>query len=119
VVVRGDLDELLAAELDDACEECLDGWSLIIDLSGVEFISSAGLVVLLRDRRARTALVCPPGSVARLFDVVRTNRRVPIFKDLDSAIQSVRLSRSVEPHAATCRPLAGRPPSQPDTVAAT
>jgi anti-anti-sigma factor len=99
VVVRGDLDEVLAAELEDVIEGCRDGRPLIIDLSAVEFMSSAGLDVLLRNRPGRTALVCPPGSVARLFEVVRTNRRVPIFKDLDSTIESVRLSRSVEPQA--------------------
>jgi anti-anti-sigma factor len=94
VVVRGDLDEVTAAELDAAIDGCRDGWPVIVDLSGVEFMSSAGIHVVLRDRRARTALVCPPGNVARLFEVVRANRRVPIFPDLDSAIQGLKLSRS-------------------------
>ena len=55
--------------------------------------SAYGDLQLLRDRRAGTALVCPPGNVTRLFEVVRTNRRVPIFKDLDSAVQSIALGR--------------------------
>ncbi len=99
VFVRGDLDRAPAAELNDAIEGCRDGSPVIIDLSGVDFMSSAGLDVLLRDRRAQTALVCPPGNVARLFEIVRTNRRVPIFKDLDSAIQSVALGQITQPPA--------------------
>jgi anti-anti-sigma factor len=101
VVVQGDLDAAPAAELGDAIDGCQDGRPVIIDLSGVDFMSSAGLDVLLRDRRAGTALVCPPGNVTRLFEVVRTNRRVPIFKDLDSAIQSIALGRNVQPRAPT------------------
>jgi anti-anti-sigma factor len=70
VVVRGDLDEVTTDELDTAIDGCRDGWPVIIDLSGVEFMSSAGLHAVLRDRRAQTALVCPPGNVARLFEIV-------------------------------------------------
>ena len=104
MVVLGDLDEMLADELDDAIERRRDGRPVVIDLSGVDFMSSTGLDVLLRDRRAQTALVCPAGNVARLFEVVRTNRRVSIFKDLDSAIQSVTLGRSAQPHAPSRNP---------------
>lgn len=121
VVVRGDLDAAPAAELDDAIDGCQDGRPVIIDLSGVDFISSAGLDVLLRDRRAGTALVCPPGNVTRLFEVVRTNRRVPIFKDLDSAIQSIALGLSAKRHApsrntsreGTRKPVRAREATQP------
>jgi len=105
VVVQGDLDAAPAAELDDAIEGCPDELPVIIDLSGVDAISSAGLDVLLRDRRAGTALVCPPGNVMRLFEVVRTNRRVPIFKDLDSAVQSIALGRFTRPGVASRKPL--------------
>jgi anti-anti-sigma factor len=108
VFVRGDLDRAPAAELNDAIERCRDGSPVIIDLSGVDFMSSAGLDVLLRDRRSQTALVCPPGNVARLFEIVRTNRRVPIFKDLDSAIQSVALGQTTQPPATSHTQLLAR-----------
>ena len=86
VVVRGELDELTAPLLEDAIDGCRAGWPLIVDLSEVEFISSAGLHALLRERPLRLSIVAPPGNVARLFEIVSTNRRCPLFQDLDSAI---------------------------------
>jgi hypothetical protein len=32
------------------------------------------------------SIVAPPGNVARLFEIVRANRRCPLFTDLDGAI---------------------------------
>jgi anti-anti-sigma factor len=91
VVVNGELDELTTPEL----EELIDGSSVetpvIIDLSGVAFVSSAGIQALLREREATTALVCPPGNVMRLFEIVRTNRRVPIYENMDAALASLAL----------------------------
>jgi hypothetical protein len=40
----------------------------------------------------RTALVCPPGNVMRLFEIVRANRRVPVFEDTDAALESLTLT---------------------------
>src|SRR5947209_52453 len=60
LVIRGELDELTAPELDSAIDGNRNGWPVLIDLSEIEFMSSAGLHVLLRDRE-RLAIVCPPG----------------------------------------------------------
>jgi anti-anti-sigma factor len=49
VVVRGELDELSAPELERAIDASPRVWPLVIDLSGIEFMS-AGLHVLLRER---------------------------------------------------------------------
>jgi anti-anti-sigma factor len=87
VVVRGELDELTTPDLDEAIDA--DDLPAIVDLSNIVFISSAGINALLRDRPARTTLVCPPGNVLRLFEIVRANHRVPIFETLDDAIESV------------------------------
>jgi anti-sigma B factor antagonist len=87
IVVRGELDEAAAPELEDAIDGCGDGWPVVVDLSNIVFISSAGIHSLLRERQARIALVCPPGNVMRLFEIVRANRRVPIFPSLDAAIE--------------------------------
>jgi len=92
IVVRGEIDELTVPELEDALEACPDGWPVIVDMSNVVFISSAGIHALLRDRPGQIALVCPPGNIMRLFQIVRANRRVPIFEDLDAAIQSAALT---------------------------
>jgi anti-anti-sigma factor len=86
IVIRGELDELTAPLLEEAIDGCRAGWPLIVDLSDVEFISSAGLHALLRERPLRLSIVAPPGNVARLFEIVRANRRSPLFSDLDSVI---------------------------------
>jgi len=98
LVVRGELDELTAPELDTAIDGHRDGWPVVIDLSQTESITSAGLHVLLRDRE-RLAIVCPPGNVRRLFEIVQAKRQVTIFSDLETAIQSLTLSH-IEPDRA-------------------
>ena len=91
VVVRGELDELTAPELDFEIDGHPHGWPVIVDLSDVEFMSSAGLHVLLRNRPEQVAIVCPPGNIRRVLEIVRADTRVPIFSDLDTATQSLTL----------------------------
>jgi anti-anti-sigma factor len=99
IVVRGELDELTAPLLEDAIDGCRARWPLIVDLSGVEFMSSAGLHALLRERPCRLSIVTPPGNVARLFEIVRANQRCPLFPDLDSAIYQAPPSAVVSAEA--------------------
>jgi len=94
VVLRGELDEVTAPQLDVTINACRDASPVIVDLSSTEFISSAGLHVLLKDRPTSLALVCPPGNARRVFEIVRANNTVPIFSDLDSATESFTLTRS-------------------------
>jgi anti-anti-sigma factor len=86
IAVDGELDELMAAELDAAIDGCREG-PVVVELSHMVFVSSAGIQALLRDRRVQVSLVCPPGNVMRLFDVVRANSRVSTFDDLDAALE--------------------------------
>ena len=82
--LRGELDELAAPVLDEA----LGGESeepLIVDLSGLDFICSAGIHVLLRTRRVRSAIVCPPGNVARVLGIVRAEKATLLFDNVDAA----------------------------------
>jgi anti-anti-sigma factor len=107
IAVDGELDELMAAKLDAAIDECREG-PVVVELSHMVFVSSAGIRALLRDRRVQVALVCPPGNVMRLFDVVRANSRVPTFDDLDAAIEG-SASRSTYSALVTAeRPTAAR-----------
>lgn len=92
VVVRGELDELTAPQLEAAITMCADGWPLVIDIVSVEFVSSAGLHVLLKDRDRQIALVCQSRNVERLFEIVGSNGVPAVFDELDEAIDS--LSRS-------------------------
>ena len=66
---------------------------VIVDLSELGFMSSAGLHVLLRDRPEHVALVCPAGNIRRLLDIVRADGHDPIYIDLNTAIQS-RIERT-------------------------
>jgi anti-anti-sigma factor len=99
IAVDGELDELMAAELDAAIDGCR-GRSVIVELSDMVFVSSAGIHALLRDRRGKVVLVCPPGNVMRLFDVVRTNNRVSRFEDLATAILGSAAELDYEPRVA-------------------
>jgi anti-anti-sigma factor len=90
VEVSGELDELTTPELDELIDDPPVEGPVIIDLSGITFVSSAAIHALLRERQAQTALVCPPGNVIRLFAIVRANRRVPIY-EANAALESVAL----------------------------
>jgi anti-anti-sigma factor len=91
LVVRGELDELTAPDLEAAINghRNRNGWPLIIDLSNLEFISSAGLHILVRDASERLARVCPAGNIRRLFDIVRADRLIPIYSTLNIAIETL------------------------------
>ena len=91
VFVAGELDDATSWMLDDAIGACDPVWPVIVDLSDVKFMSSAGLHAVLRERAAAVSLVAPPGNVARLFDIVRANRRCPLYEDLDDAFQRIAL----------------------------
>ena len=88
IVVRGELDESTSPELEQAFDACSDAGFVLVDLSNVVFISSAGLHALLRDRDTQVALVCPPGNVMRLFQIVRASNRVAIYESLDEALKA-------------------------------
>ena len=92
--LRGELDEVAAPALDEAIEASADDL-LIVDLSGLEFICSAGIHALLRRRPGRSAIVCPPGNVARVLGIVRAEKTMSLFEDVDAAREALS------------RPLAG------------
>jgi anti-anti-sigma factor len=91
VCVRGDLDADTAPYLESELDRLPGGLPVLIDLSQVEFLASAGIVALLSERTfGRPALFCPDGSVsAKLLAIVQAQRLVPIYRDLDLALQSL------------------------------
>jgi anti-anti-sigma factor len=101
LVVRGELDELTAPELDAAIDGHRDGRPVVVDLSETEFVSSAGLHALMRDRRESLAIVCPPGNVRRVLDIVQADLHLPLFSDLDTATQSLTLTYRQTDRAST------------------
>jgi anti-anti-sigma factor len=87
LTVRGELDEVAAPLLEQVIAE--EHSPLIVDLSGLEFICSAGIHALLHERRERPAIVCPPGNVARVLGIVRAEKTTHVFEDLESACEAL------------------------------
>jgi anti-sigma B factor antagonist len=78
VAVRGEIDVDAVPSLEsalDAAIRCTAG-AFVLDLCDLDFLDSSGLRVMLRARARlaredrELAIVCPPGSVRRLFEVV-------------------------------------------------
>ena len=91
--VGGEIDLDSVAVLATAIDSALaDGAAeLWIDLTRVRFMDSAGLHVLLetrsraRDLNRRLAIVCPSGSVRRLFEIAGVEEHLPVYDDRAAA----------------------------------
>ena len=78
VAIRGEIDIAAVPDLELALDTAIrdSAGAFVLDLSGVGFLDSTGLRLILRARAmlARDerglAIVCPPGPVRRLFEVV-------------------------------------------------
>jgi anti-sigma B factor antagonist len=84
--VHGELDLLTAPEL-TAAMQSHNGARVIVDLSECSFIDSGGLHVLLDNvTTASTTIVCPPGNVRRVLELVEAKRFAPIYDSLEQAL---------------------------------
>jgi anti-sigma B factor antagonist len=65
---------------------------LVLDLTGVQFLDSTGLGVIVGLlKRARTLggdlrIVCPNGSVRRVFEITALDRTMPLSDTVDAAL---------------------------------
>jgi hypothetical protein len=90
VVVCGDLVADTVARLDDVLDSLADGLPVLVDLSGLRMLTSAGLHVLLKPREfGHPAIFCPFGPVSKVLDIVHAHRLVPIYADLQAALSSL------------------------------
>jgi anti-sigma B factor antagonist len=93
LTVSGEIDLDSVTELADVVETALaDGAAeLWIDLSATDFLDSAGLHLLLDTRRRaaelgrRLAVVCPAGTVRRVFEVAGVAEALPLYDDRTAA----------------------------------
>ena len=72
------------------------GQDAILDLSGVTFIDSVGLGVVLKAasrfhrQGKRLLLVAPSGPVSRIFDFAGVSERLPVVDSVDEARAVIR-----------------------------
>jgi anti-sigma B factor antagonist len=98
VEMQGEIHVSTAPEFSGMLSAAVDGGrtALVLDLSGVTFIDSTGLSVLLNASRrvtragGRMALVCTNPTVLRLFEITRLDTTFDIHADLEPAIAMVQ-----------------------------
>ena len=97
ISVRGEIHLSTAPRFSQHLQTAIDNGStsIVLDLSGVEFIDSTGLSVLLNGLRrvtqakGRMALVCSNPTVLRLFQITSLDETFDIFPDRPSAFAHV------------------------------
>lgn len=71
---------------------------LVVDLSGLEFMDSTGVQVLLdirvmmNDRGGRLVLAAPQTTVARVLNLIGADQLIPVYETVGEATASIRLA---------------------------
>lgn len=97
VVLRpsGDLDAYTVAQFREALTNLAEEPRVIIDLSGVPFMDSAGLGALIggirrsRENGGRVAVFCDRPTLTRLLHTTGFNRIVPVEETMDVAVSAL------------------------------
>jgi anti-anti-sigma factor len=93
VSVRGEIDVSTAGSLEDALRACLaSSGRVIIDLSGVRFMDSTGLNVLMRAQSGSSdepahvlRLAAVPERVSKLLRLTQLDQVFPVFDSVTAA----------------------------------
>lgn len=99
IALAGESDVYTYDQLHGALEsEAAKGVSLlIVDLSGLEFMDSTGVQVLLdirvmtSDRGGKLALASPQNTVARVLNLVGADQLIPVYASVEEAQAGTRL----------------------------
>lgn len=97
ICVSGEIHVSTAPEFAQRLSRAIDSGkiAIVLDMSGVEFIDSTGLSVLLNGLRlvtqlhGRMAIVCTNQTVLRLFQITSLDETFDIFDDRPQAIAHV------------------------------
>lgn len=106
IQLTGDIDAATAGQV-RAVLASTAGRAAVVDLTGVTFIDSAGLGVIIgaarrsREAGGMVALRCRAGSVRRLLTSVGMERLVPIHEDVASAVHAVASAATANVSAAS------------------
>lgn len=95
--VDGEIHVTTAPAFAAGLTEAIEGGQthVVLDMTGVEFIDSTGLSVLLNglrlvnQKRGRLALVCANPTVLRLFQITKLDGTFDIFDDRAQAIAHI------------------------------
>ena len=93
VALAGEVDATNSEELQGVLEPMVSEHPrlLLVDLSGLSFMDSTGLRVLLRANRALDreggvlGLVAPQSSVARVLQLTKADQLVPVYDSVEAA----------------------------------
>ena len=104
LAIHGDVDLHVAGELRERLSTAIDDAStLVVDLSGVTFIDSTTLGVLLggmkqlRAKRGRLHVVVPRGEIRRIFEVTLLDRVFTLDTSRDEAFAAAAVARGAGP----------------------
>jgi anti-sigma B factor antagonist len=94
VAVTGEIDVYTAPKLREQIVALVDEgqYNLVIDMSGVEFLDSTGLGVLVgglkrvRAHDGSLALVCDEERILKIFRITGLTKVFPIFPTVDEAV---------------------------------
>ncbi len=117
ICVRGEIHVLTAPQFAGRLSAALDSGktAIVLDMSGVEFIDSTGLSVLLNGLRlvtqmhGRMAIVCANPTVLRLFQITSLDETFDIFGDRATAIAHVVQDPAAPPDSTADDSSAGAP----------
>lgn len=95
--LKGRLDMYGSTEIEEQFTQSIaaDTSSVVVDLSGVEFIASIGIRMLLANARAlekrggRLVVCCPRPFVLEIFEIAGLHRLIEIYDDLEAACAAV------------------------------
>jgi len=97
ICVSGEIHVSTAPEFAQRLSSAIDSGktAIVLDMSGVEFIDSTGLSVLLNGLRlvtqmhGRMAIVCTNPTVLRLFEITTLDETFDIFADRAKSVEHV------------------------------
>jgi anti-sigma B factor antagonist len=97
ICVRGEIHVTTAPRFAERLTEAIESGrtALVLDMTGVEFIDSTGLSVLLNglrlvgQKRGKLALACANPTVLRLFQITGLEGTFDIFADRAAAVAHV------------------------------
>lgn len=100
VTISGELDLALCIKLAPDLNAVLRSAAraIVIDLEAVSMVDSSGIALLLNAFRRldydgrQLAIVCPPGSPRRAFELTALDRQLPMYQNRRDALAAVSTS---------------------------